>query len=65
MQFVPSHYRKELLLKLQRLNQGNKSVYEYFKDLEITSAKANINDEIDESKIVRFVGGLRREIVMS
>ena len=30
--FVPPHYRKELLLKLQRLQQGNRSVDEYFKD---------------------------------
>ena len=32
--FVPPHYRKKLLLKLQRLQQGPRSVDEYFKDLE-------------------------------
>jgi len=32
--FVPPSYRKELLLKLQRLHQGSMSVREYFKELE-------------------------------
>jgi len=60
--FVPPHYRKKILLKLQRLHQGNKSVDEYFKDLDITLTKANMHDESDESKIARFVSELRREI---
>jgi len=37
-------------------------VDEYFKDLEITLTKANMHDKGDESKIARFVSGLRREI---
>ena len=59
--FVPPHYRKELLLKLQRLQQGPRSVDEYFKDLEVTLTKINVH-ETEESKIARFVSGLRREI---
>jgi len=59
--FVPPHYRKELLLKLQRLQQGPRSVNEYFKDLETTLTKINMHDS-EESKIARFVSGLRREI---
>jgi len=31
--FVPPHYRRELLLKLQQLHQGPRTVDEYFKDL--------------------------------
>ena len=31
--FGSPHYRKELLLELQRLQQGPKSVDEYYKDL--------------------------------
>ena len=31
--FVPPSYRKELLLKLQRLHQGPMCVSEYFKEL--------------------------------
>jgi len=61
VRFVPPHYRKELLLKLQWLHQGNMSVDEYFKDLEITLTKINLH-ESEESNIARFVSGLRREI---
>ena len=59
--FVPPPYRKELLLKLQRLHQGPRTVDEYFKDLETTLTKINMHDN-EESKIARFVSGLRREI---
>jgi len=59
--FVPPHYRKELLLKLQRLQQGPKSVDEYFKDLETTLTKIDMHKN-EESKIARFVSDLRREI---
>jgi len=59
--FVPPHYRKELLLKLQRLQEGPRSVDEYFKDLETTLTKID-RHESEEYKIVRFVSGLRREI---
>jgi len=60
-QFVPLHYRKKILLKLQWLQQGPRSVNEYFKDLEVTLTKINMH-EIEESKIARFVSGLKREI---
>jgi len=59
--FVPPHYRKELLLKIQRLQQGPRSVDEYFKDLETTLTKIDMHEN-EESKITRFVSGLRREI---
>ena len=52
---------KELLLKLQRLQQWPRSVDEYFKDLETTLTKIDMH-ESEESKIARFVNGLRREI---
>jgi len=42
--FVPPHYRKEFLLKLQRLQQGPKSVDEYFKELETTLTKIDMNE---------------------
>jgi len=48
-------------LKLQRLQQGSRSVDEYFKDLEVTLTKINMH-ETKESEIARFVSGLRREI---
>ena len=33
--YVPSHYHRELLNKLQRMTQGSKSADEFYKDLEI------------------------------
>ena len=42
--FVPPHYRKELLLKLQRLQQGTKIVDEYFEELETTLTKFDMNE---------------------
>jgi len=59
-QFVP-HYRKEVLLKLQQLHQRSMTMDEYFKDLEVTLTKINMH-ESEESKVARFVSGLRREI---
>ena len=59
--FVSPHYRKELLLKLQRLQQGPRSVDEYYKDLETTLTKIVLHEN-EESKIARFVSGLRIEI---
>jgi len=61
VRFFPPHYRKELLLKLQRLQQGPRRVDEYYKDLETTLTKIDLHEN-DESKIARFVSGLRREI---
>ena len=58
--FVLPHFRKELLLKLQRLQQRPKSVDEYFKDLETTLTKIDMHEN-EESKIARSVSGLRRE----
>jgi len=56
-QFVPTHYRKELLLKLQQLHQGSNNVDEYFEDLQVTLTKINMQ-ESEESKIVRYVRDL-------
>jgi len=59
--FVPPPYRKEHLLKFQRLHQGHRTVDEYFKDLETTLDRINMHDN-EEYKIAKFVSGLRREI---
>ena len=48
------------MLKLQRLQQGPTCVDEYYKDLETTLTKIDMHDS-EESKIARFVSGLRRE----
>jgi len=59
--FIPPHYRKELLLKLQRLQHGTQSVDDYFEELETTLTKVDMH-ESEESEMARFVSGLRREI---
>jgi len=61
IRFVPPHFRKDLLLKLQRLLQGTLSVYAYFKELETLLIKVDMH-ESKEAKIARFVSGLRRDI---
>jgi len=58
--FVPPS-RKEHLLKFQRLPQGYRTVDEYFKDFEITLTKMNMHAN-EESKIIWFVRGLKRDI---
>jgi len=42
--FVPPYYRKELLLKLQQLQQGSSSVDEYFKELETILTKIDMHE---------------------
>ena len=59
--FVLAYYYRELYNKLQNLRQGNRSVEEYYKEMEATMARANI-EEIREAKITRFLAGLNQEI---
>ena len=60
--FVPPYYRRETLLKLQRLQQGSMCVNEYFKMMESTLLKVGLQFESEEEKVARFVSGLRREV---
>ena len=60
--FVPSHYYRDLHLKLQSLKQGTKSVEDYHKEMEIALIRANI-DEDREATMARFLCGLNREII--
>ncbi|XP_062114134.1 uncharacterized protein LOC133825167 [Humulus lupulus] len=59
--FVPSHYYRGLYQKLQRLNQGSKSVDEYYKEMEVAMIRANVEED-RESTMARFLHGLNREI---
>ena len=59
--FVPSHYYRELYLKLQGLYQGNRSVDEYYKEMEMAMIRANVEED-REATMARFLNGLNREI---
>jgi len=59
--FVPPHFRKDLLLKLQRLHKGTLSVDAYFKELETLLIKIDMHEN-EEAKMARFVSDFRRDI---
>ncbi|XP_031375623.1 uncharacterized protein LOC116190098 [Punica granatum] len=59
--FVPSHYYRDLYLKLQNLKQGSKTVEEYHKEMEIAMIRANVEED-REATMARFISGLNREI---
>ena len=59
--FVPSHYFRDLYNKLQTIKQGNKCVEDYFKEMETTMIRANVEEE-REATMARFLNGLNFEI---
>ena len=59
--FVPSSYKRDLRKKLQRLEQGDMTVQEYYAELQKGMIRCGVKEETKD-KICRFYGGLRREI---
>jgi hypothetical protein len=59
--FVPPSYRHDLHKKLQRFDQGDMSVQEYYQELQKGMLRCGVVED-QEDQIVRFYGGLRREI---
>ena len=59
--FVPDYYKQELLMDLQSLRQGKRSVEEYVKEFETLIARCDIQESIFES-IARFINGLKMDI---
>ncbi|KAK1648814.1 hypothetical protein QYE76_066619 [Lolium multiflorum] len=59
--FVPQHYKTDLFNKLQKLKQGTKTVEEFFKEMELTMMRANIQ-ESENQTIARFFNGLNYPI---
>ncbi|KAK8539332.1 hypothetical protein V6N12_042961 [Hibiscus sabdariffa] len=59
--FVPSHYHRELFQKLQSLKQGNRSVEDFFKEMEMAIMQANIIED-HEATMARFLACLNTEI---
>ncbi|KAL4334521.1 hypothetical protein GQ457_07G006360 [Hibiscus cannabinus] len=59
--FVPSHNHRDLFLKLQSLKQGNRSVEDYYKEMEVAMMRANIVED-REATMARFLADLNTEI---
>ncbi|XP_027169405.1 uncharacterized protein LOC113769129 [Coffea eugenioides] len=59
--FVPGHYTRDLYHRLQTLIQGNRSVDEYHKEMEILMLRADVQED-PEATMVRFLNGLRPDI---
>src|SRR6266540_597247 len=59
--FVPPSYRRDLLKKLQRFDQGDLSVQEYYQELQKGMLHCGVVED-QEDQIVRFYGRLRRDI---
>jgi hypothetical protein len=59
--FVPDYYKQELYIRLQTLLQGSLSVEEYVKEFELLLIRCELM-EPQEQTIVRFLGGLRKDI---
>lgn len=59
--FVPSHYHRELHQKLRKLQQGQRSIEEYFQEMKLLMIRADIS-EAREATMARFLGGLNRDI---
>ncbi|KAK1572649.1 hypothetical protein QYE76_018789 [Lolium multiflorum] len=59
--FVPTHYMPDLFNKIQKLKQGTKTIEEFFKEMELTMMRANIQ-ESENQTIARFFNGLNYPI---
>ena len=59
--FVPPSYHRELRKKLMRLEQGDKSVQDYYGELQKGLMRCSIVEGPEDS-ICRFYSGLKREI---
>jgi hypothetical protein len=58
---IVGDYYRNLYMKLQGLNHGYKSVYEYHKEMEIAMVGANVVED-REATMARFFNGLNRDI---
>ena len=59
--FVPDYYKQEILMELQSLRQGKRSIEEYVKEFETLMARCDIKESSDES-IACFINGLKMDI---
>jgi hypothetical protein len=55
--FIPLSYQCDLRKKLQRLDQGDMSVQDYYAELQKGMIRVGVHEETDD-KICYFYGGL-------
>ena len=58
---MPSTYKKDLVLQLERLRQGSKSVEEFYKEIEMLLIKSEL-EECAKARMARFLNGLNQDI---
>jgi hypothetical protein len=59
--FVSSYYALDLLNKMQRFQQGQQSVEEYYQELQKVMIRCGLFEQ-DDAAMARFRGDLNREI---
>jgi hypothetical protein len=59
--FVPPSYQRDIRKKLQRLDQGDMSVQDYYAELQKDMIRAGVHEGTGD-KICHFYGGLRTKI---
>ena len=59
--YVSTSYNITLRQKLQRLSQGSLAVEEYYKEMEMTLVRANIEKETEDT-MAHFLSGLNPDI---
>ena len=59
--FVPRYFNKELMQRLQVLKQGNRSVDDSYKEMEMIMTRDDIGED-EEATMAQFLGGLNKEI---
>ena len=59
--FIPAYYHRELYQKLQSLTQGQRSVEDYYKEMEVAMIRADVEED-REATMARFLTGLNRDI---
>ena len=59
--YVPTSYSRTMRQKLQRLSQGSLTVEEYYKEIETTLVRANIEEKTEDT-MTHFLSGLNPDI---
>jgi hypothetical protein len=61
IRFIPPYYQCSMLTKLARLDQGKKSVEDYYQVLQTGMLRCGIEED-NEALMACFVGRLNKEI---